>query len=101
MKSIVILLITIVLCSSMAKAQRTGAVLIFKDGAQLEGLAKLNHWGKIKFRKEKGSKRKRYTFDQVDTLKLFDGEEPSIYVQVKIEDKKNLKYWSWSSVAKT
>ncbi len=91
MKSIVILLITIVLCTESTKAQRTKATLIFKNGTQLEGLAKLNHWGKIKFRKEKGDKRKRYTFDEVDTLQLFDGEEPSIYVQVKIKDKNKPK----------
>lgn len=86
MKSIVILLFTIVLYTPCIKAQKTKAVLIFKNGTQLEGLAKLNLWEKIKFRKERGDKRKRYTFDEVDTLKLFEDEVPSIYVQVKIKD---------------
>lgn len=91
MKSIAVLLIMIVLCSANAKAQNTKAILIFKDGTQLEGLAKLNLWEKIKFRKGKGDKRERYTFDEVDTLKLFKDTEPTIYVRVKIEDKDNPK----------
>lgn len=85
MKSIVVLISMIVLCSANAKAQNTKSVLIFKDGTQLEGLAKVNFWEQIKFRKGKGEKRERYTFDEVDTLKLFEDTEPSIYVQVKIK----------------
>lgn len=86
MKPIVILLFTIVLYTPWLKAQKTKAILIFKNRTHLEGLAELNYWEKIKFRKEKGDERKRYTFEEVDTLKLFEDQEPSIYVQVKIKD---------------
>lgn len=91
MKTLVALLIATVLVVANIQAQRTKAVLIFKDRTQLEGLAKLNPWDNIKFRKEKGDKRERYTFEEVDTLKLFEDTEPTIYVRVKIEDKDNPK----------
>lgn len=66
-------------------AQKTKAVLIFKDGTQKEGFARLNQWEKIKFRKEEKAKKESYTFEQVDTLKLFEDKSPTIYVQVKIK----------------
>ncbi|NVN18059.1 hypothetical protein GUA46_06885 [Muricauda sp. HICW] len=91
MKSLAILIITIILCTANTKAQNTKAVLIFKNGTQLEGLANLKPWDNIRFRKEKGAKREHFTFNEVDTLKLFKEEEPSIYVKVKIKDKDNPK----------
>ncbi|WP_421804883.1 hypothetical protein [Flagellimonas sp.] len=91
MKSILVVIIAMVLCTSITSAQKTKAVLVLKNGDRLEGFAKLNAWDMIRFRKEKKAKRENYTFDQVDTLKLFEDTEPTIYVKVKIEDKENPK----------
>lgn len=82
----VVLIIMILLCTVSAKAQKTKAVLIFKNGSQLEGLAQLNYWEQIKFRKERGGQRERFTFQEVDTLKLFKDDKLAIYVQVKIKN---------------
>ncbi len=71
-----------VLCAPIM-AQKTKAVLIFKDGTQKEGFARLNQWEKIKFRKEEKAKKESYTFEQVNTLKLFEDNSPAIYAQVK------------------
>lgn len=91
MRPIDVFIITIMLCVTNTMAQITKAVVILKNGIRLEGFAKLNPWDNIKFRKGKGDKREHYTFEEVDTLKLFEDTDSPTYVQVKIKDKKKPK----------
>lgn len=91
MKFTIVLLCTIVCFTHLVNAQKDRAVLIFKDGTQLEGLADLKSSDKIRFRKEKRTEKQFYTFDEVDTLKVYEDFDPIVYVQVRVKDKEEPK----------
>ncbi|AWX45719.1 hypothetical protein HME9304_02746 [Flagellimonas maritima] len=75
----------------MANAQKDRAELILKNGAKLEGYAVLKSLDKIKFRKQKKADKEFYTFDKVDTLKIYDDFEPKLYIQAKVKDEEKPK----------
>lgn len=74
------------LTASQSFGQKSRAELIFKDGSIMEGIAEPIHSNNIKFRKELKAKRQYFTFEEVDTLKVYDEIEPTIYVLVKIKN---------------
>lgn len=76
---------SILLFSISSFAQRTEAVLILKDGTRVEGLGGLTKAQTIKFKKTKKDKRQKFTFQEVDTLKIKEPNE-TIYVKVRIKD---------------
>lgn len=66
--------------------QRDEAVLIFKDGSTMEGLAQLTNREDIKFKKTRKAKRQVYTFQEVDTLKIFFESRTITYTLVDIKN---------------
>lgn len=66
--------------------QRDEAVLIFKDGSTMEGLAQLTNREAIKFKETKKAKRQVYTFQEVDTLKIFFESRTITYTMVDVKD---------------
>ena len=50
--------------------QRNKGILYFKDGTKKIGLAKITSKKKIIFRKEKGSKKELYTYEDLDSVKI-------------------------------
>lgn len=73
------------LTASQSFGQKTRAELIFKDGSLLEGIAEPIHSYNIKFKKDLNAKKQYFSFDEVDTLKVYYDLEPTIYVLVKIK----------------
>lgn len=86
MKSSVILLFVFAFYSQTSNAQRDRATLLFKNGSKLEGLADLKTSGKIKFRKGKKAQKTFFTFNEVDTLKIYEDRKPKIFVQIAVKD---------------
>ncbi|WP_139205194.1 hypothetical protein [Pricia antarctica] len=67
--------------------QKTRAELIFKDSTVMKGYAEPTNVNNIRFRKEKRAKKQFFSFEEVDTLKVYYDFEPTIFVLVKIKDK--------------
>lgn len=80
------ILCLLMLTASLSFGQRTRAELIFKDGSLLEGIAEPVNKNFIKFRKEPKAKKEYFTFEEVDTLKVYYDFIPTIYVMVKLKN---------------
>tara|TARA_R110000744_G_scaffold361377_3_gene469116 strand:+ start:93 stop:665 length:573 start_codon:yes stop_codon:yes gene_type:complete len=72
---------------SQSFSQKTKAELIFKDGTLMKGLGEPTNVNNIRFRKERKAKKEFYSFEEVDTLKVYYDFNPTIFVIVKIKDK--------------
>ncbi|SDF26864.1 hypothetical protein SAMN05421636_1422 [Pricia antarctica] len=53
----------------------------------MKGYAEPTNVNNIRFRKEKRAKKQFFSFEEVDTLKVYYDFEPTIFVLVKIKDK--------------
>ncbi len=82
-KTLYLLLVVSVMtiCIPMhVQAQKSKAVLTFKDGTVKTGLGKLSNNGKIKFRTNKGEKAVKYDFSLLDQVKI--SGKTYVYVNV-------------------
>ncbi len=86
MKINYVILSFLILAATQSFSQKTRAELIFKDGTILEGIAEPLNNNYIKYRKERKAKKEYFTFEEVDTLKMYYDFVPKIYVLVKIKD---------------
>ncbi|UOY08634.1 hypothetical protein L0P88_08785 [Muricauda sp. SCSIO 64092] len=87
MKTPIMALSVSFLFMALCLGQKTRAELLFKDGAQLKGLAELSPSKTIRFKEHPMAKRQWYTFNEVDTLKLYYDIEPTIYVNLQVKNK--------------
>lgn len=71
--------------------QKTRAELIFKDGTSIKGLAEPTNVGNIRYRKSRKEKKIFYSFEEVDTLKVYHDFNPTTYVLVKVQEKEKPK----------
>lgn len=83
-------LLTIFLSSTLY-AQRTKAILFFKDGTQITGLGKLKGANKVKFRKTRKDKAKKYDFKNLEKVKIYEADDIITYVYLKIKGKNKYK----------
>ncbi|RZS98804.1 hypothetical protein [Aquimarina brevivitae] len=79
-----LIIITCLICVH-AYSQRNKAILVFKDGTKIEGLAKINRAGIIKFRKAKGEKRVKYSFETLQYATLYDRDGGNTYFRLKVK----------------
>lgn len=86
MKIYYVILSLLILTASQSFGQKARAELIFKDGSLLEGIAEPIHSYNIKFKKDHNAKKQYFSFEEVDTLKVYYDFEPTVYVLVKIKD---------------
>ncbi len=77
--------------SSTIHAQRTKAVLYFKDGTQITGLGKLKGANKVKFRKTRKDKAKKYDFKNLEKVKIYEADDINTYVYLKVKDKNHYR----------
>lgn len=82
-----LLFLTFFMALSQSFSQKTKAELIFKDGSLIKGLAEPTNVNNIRFRKERKAKKEFYSFEEVDTLKVYYDFNPTIFVLVTIKDK--------------
>lgn len=68
MKSLLVLLFLLV--SFSVQAQKDKAILYFRNGDKLEGLARIREDGTIKFRKDKESEACIYTYKEIFGLNI-------------------------------
>ncbi len=68
------------------QAQKTKAILTFKDGTVLEGLGKIKSFGKVKFRKARKEKAIKYSFEELEKVKIYEGGEINTYVYRPVKD---------------
>ena len=85
MKYLKFISILILLTSVNSVAQKFKAELIFKDGRTLIGLGEPAQKNLIRFRKEKKAKKEFFTFEEVDTLKVYYDFDPTIFVYQRIK----------------
>ena len=78
------------LISFCASAQKTKAVLTFKDGTTKTGLGK---WvgNRVKFKTHKKDKAVKYDFMQLDQVKIYSSEDVHIYVSMAVQDEEKPK----------
>jgi len=93
MKSILFYVGVFFLLGSIHKihSQRTRAALVLKDSTVLKGLGKINSVGLVKFRTTRKDKPSYYTFDQLQTVTLYEGDGIHTYVHKKIKNKSEPK----------
>ncbi|WP_378188289.1 hypothetical protein ACE939_07460 [Aquimarina sp. W85] len=85
MKYIFFLVIsTILLSYNPVYAQRSTAILTYKDGKQLIGLGKIRASGKIKFKKEKKDKAQDFSFDSIARATIHEPYGMVHYVQRRV-----------------
>jgi len=77
--------IFILLFSISSVAQKFKAELIFKNGDAIIGLGEPAQKNLIRFRKEKKAKKEFFTFEEVDTLKVYYDFNPTIFVYQRIK----------------
>ena len=87
-KTLFILCLSFMLHSERSWAQRTHAVLEFKDGTQLTGLGKLRGACKIKFRNDENTKAVLYSFEDIKSATIYKGAVKTKYVYLYIAGKK-------------
>ena len=83
-KEFFLLLAVTVLSIHFMDAQRTTAILTYKDGKQLIGLGKIRASGKIKFKKTKKDKAQNYSFDTIARATIHEPYGMVHYVQRKV-----------------
>ncbi|MFD2585821.1 hypothetical protein ACFSQJ_02695 [Croceitalea marina] len=69
-------------------AQNRPAEVFLKNGTVLKGLGKLTASNQVRFRTSRKSEKQLFSFADVDTLKVFYDNEPTVYVCVKVKDRK-------------
>ena len=79
------LLIFTVFFSLHSAAQKFKAELVFKDGRSMIGLGEPAQKNLIRFRKERKAKKEFFSFEEVDTLKVFYDFDPTIFVYQRIK----------------
>jgi hypothetical protein len=92
MKSLSILLfVSLVFISYNLKAQKTRAILTFKDGTIIEGFGGLKGKTYVNFKKNKESEIEKYHFDKLDNMKIYSFGDLNTYVFKKIKGEKNAR----------
>lgn len=86
-----LIFVIILLTVGHSFGQKTRAELIFKDGTTLKGFGEPTNVNTIRFKKERKAKKQFFSFEEVDTVKVYHDFEPTIYVLVNIQDKSNSK----------
>ncbi len=86
MKKTLLLTLTVFLFN--LSAQKTKAILYFKDGEQKEGYGKLAASNSVKFKDSKKGKVEKYTRDDLKAVKIYTDEGIKKYVYVKVENYK-------------
>ncbi len=71
MKKSILLFVLMVSVYTATYAQRSKAILFFKDGTEKEGFGKLNSQKQIKFRTERKAEVVKYSFDVLDRAKIY------------------------------
>jgi len=66
-------------------AQKQEATLFFKDGTEQSGWAKITNSNKIKFRKQKGAKKKVFNSKELNSILIKEGEDEKEYVYKKTD----------------
>ena len=69
-------------------AQKSKAVLTFKDGTVKNGLGKLISRNRVKFRSHKKAKPIKYHFKNLETVKMIQKEDSLTYVYIRVNNKK-------------
>jgi hypothetical protein len=87
-KHLIILLLLLV--SSTVFAQKKDAIILFRNGEKLKGLARIKTDQTVKFRKDKTSEARIYTFRDIKALKIEEDFEMNTY-HYKMIKKKNVK----------
>lgn len=95
-----LIFIFILLISVNSIAQKLKAELVFKDGRTVIGLGEPAQKNLIRFRKEKKAKKEFFTFEQVDTLKVYYDFNPTIFVYQRIKGKTYPKLLELANVGK-
>lgn len=87
MKKLFVLMMLCIVYS--VSAQKTKAIIYFKDGTQKEGYGKLAASNSVKFKESKKGEVKKYTRDDLESVKIYTDEGIEKYVYVKIENINN------------
>lgn len=90
-KSHILLFLLALFLGSTMHAQRTKAILYFKDGTQITGLGKLKGANKVKFRKTRKDKAKKYDFKNLEKVKIYEADDINTYVYLKVKDKNHYR----------
>ena len=83
-----LLAVALLICTANLNAQRSEAILTFKDGTVKKGLGKLISQDRVKFRENKNSKAKKYAFKNLKHVKIKDYDEFQTYAYIRIQNKK-------------
>ncbi len=86
MKKNIALLILFTGISVSTYAQRTEAIVYFKDGTKQEGLGKLISQNRVKFKKTRREKPVKYQFDILDKVVINEGGDTYEYVSRVVKD---------------
>ncbi len=86
MKKTLLLTLTVFLFN--LSAQKTKAIIYFKDGEQKEGYGILARSNSVKFTDSKKGKLEKYTRDDLKAVKIYTDEGIKKYVYVKVENHK-------------
>ena len=80
--------VALLICTATLNAQRSEAILTFKDGTVKKGFGKLISQDRVKFRKNKKSKAKKYPFKNLKHVKIKEYDEFHTYAYIRIQNKK-------------
>ena len=80
--------VALLICTATLNAQRSEAILTFKDGTVKKGFGKLISQDRVKFRKNKKSKAKKYPFKTLEHVKIKEYDEFHTYAYIRIQNKK-------------
>ncbi len=80
--------VALLICTATLNAQRSEAILTFKDGTVKKGFGKLISQDRVKFRKNKKSKAKKYPFKTLKHVKIKEYDEFHTYAYIRIQNKK-------------
>ncbi|MDC1324787.1 hypothetical protein N8216_02040 [Flavobacteriaceae bacterium] len=79
--------ISLLICSMPLHAQKSKAVLTFKDGTVKKGFGVLVSRDRVKFRTKRKSKPIKYHFKRLETVKITEKKESHTYTYVPIKNK--------------
>jgi len=80
--------VALLFCTATLNAQRSEAILTFKDGTVKKGFGKLISQDRVKFRKNKKSKAKKYPFKNLKHVKIKEYDEFHTYAYIRVQNKK-------------
>ena len=80
--------ISLLICSTPLHAQKSKAVLTFKDGTVKKGFGVLVSRDRVKFRPKRKAKPVKYHFKSLEAVKITRKDESQTYAYVRIKNKK-------------